>query len=96
MDPTVTAGVQYYYEIKAIDPAGTSPPSNALRRRLQCPRSSANTFFHNDSTFDGENGSSNLTDDNAIATDKTALLPGQAATFANYSSYTDGLNGIMV
>ncbi len=96
MDPTVTAGVQYYYEIKAIDLAGTSPPSNALSATPPMPTVVGEYIFYNDSTFDGENGSSNLTDDNAIATDKTALLPGQAATFANYSSYTDGLNGIMV
>ena len=50
-------------------------------------------LFYNDSVFDVEN------DDNAIATDKAALLPtaqGQTATFANYSSYTKGLNGIMI
>ena len=32
----------------------------------------------------------------AIATDKTALLPGNTATFANYTSYVDGINGVMV
>ncbi len=32
----------------------------------------------------------------AIAPDKTALLPGQTATFANYTSYSEGINGIMV
>ena len=38
-----------------------------------------------------------FSDDNAIATDKTAYLPGSgAATFANVSSYTAGINGIMV
>ena len=34
--------------------------------------------------------------DGAIATDKTALLPGQTGSFANYSSYTGGIDGIMV
>ncbi len=35
--------------------------------------------------------------DNAIAVDKVALMPGAgAATFANLSSYTLGINGIMV
>ena len=38
----------------------------------------------------------NRADDNAIATDKQALLPGQTATFANYTSDTLGINGIMV
>src|SRR5205085_10886659 len=35
-------------------------------------------------------------DDLAIATDKVALLPGQTSTFANYTSYNRGLNGIMI
>lgn len=38
----------------------------------------------------------NTGDDDAIATDKEALLPGGAATFANYTSYYLGMNGIMV
>jgi hypothetical protein len=38
-----------------------------------------------------------FSDDNAIAPDKTAYLPGSgSATFANVSSYTRGINGIMV
>ena len=38
-----------------------------------------------------------FSDDNAIATDKSAYLPGSgAATFANVSSYEQGINGIMV
>ena len=32
----------------------------------------------------------------AISPDKQALLPGQTATFANYTSYSRGINGIMV
>jgi len=35
-------------------------------------------------------------DDAAIASDKSALLPGVKATFANYTSYPAGINGIMV
>ncbi|MHC4295020.1 MAG: hypothetical protein ACYSTL_05490, partial [Planctomycetota bacterium] len=38
----------------------------------------------------------NPADDNAIATDKSALLPAQTATFANYISYSRGINGIMI
>ena len=38
-----------------------------------------------------------FSDDNAIATDKTAYRPGSgAATFANVSSYTKGINGLMI
>jgi VCBS repeat-containing protein len=32
----------------------------------------------------------------AIATDKRALLPGQSSSFANYSNYSRGLNGLVV
>ncbi|MGD0655260.1 MAG: hypothetical protein ABSA16_13015 [Thermoguttaceae bacterium] len=46
--------------------------------------------FYNNSKFDA------VSDDNAIATDKSALLPGQSATFVNYTSYSRGINGIMV
>ena len=35
-------------------------------------------------------------DDNAIAKDKSALLPGGTATFANISSYAKGVNGVMI
>ncbi len=36
------------------------------------------------------------TDHDAVAVDKTALLPGQSATSSNYISYTRGLNGVMI
>ena len=58
------------------------------------PRVVDRHVFYNDSAFD--NPISGLDDEDAIASDKTALLPGQAATFANYTSYAEGLNGIMV
>lgn len=34
--------------------------------------------------------------DASIAPDKTALLPGQTATFTNYTSYDKGINGIAI
>jgi hypothetical protein len=52
--------------------------------------------FYNNSSFDGNNAAANAADNGAIATDKVALLPNQTATFANYTSFTGGLNGIMV
>ena len=36
------------------------------------------------------------TNDDAIATDKTALMPGESASAAAYTSYSRGINGIMV
>lgn len=53
-------------------------------------------IFYNNSAFDGNNPAANANDDGAIAPDKIALLPGQTATFANYTSYSKGINGIMV
>jgi hypothetical protein len=58
--------------------------------------------FYNNSKFDGHSSyasgdpAANVYDDNAIAADKTALLPGQTATFSNYTSFSRGINGVMV
>ncbi|NQU20710.1 MAG: hypothetical protein HQ567_05455, partial [Candidatus Nealsonbacteria bacterium] len=41
----------------------------------------------------GEDGPNNHL---AIATDKTPLLPGDVASFANYTSYSHGINGLMI
>jgi hypothetical protein len=51
--------------------------------------------FYNRSAFDGNDAEANAADDGAVA-DKQALLPGQAAAFVNYTSYTRGINGLMV
>ena len=58
----------------------------------------AREIFYNQSAFDGNSAAINAGDDSAIATDKTAYLPygNTLATFANVSSYTRGINGIMV
>jgi len=52
--------------------------------------------FYNHSAFDGQNPDANAADDDAVAPDKAALLPGETATFANYTSYDRGINGIMI
>ena len=53
-------------------------------------------LFYNNSGFDGGNVAANELDDHAIAADKQALLPGQLASFVNYTSSSSGINGIMV
>jgi flagellin-like hook-associated protein FlgL len=53
-------------------------------------------IFYNNSYFDGYNSGADWQDDLALAPDKEALLPGGTTTFANYSSYEKGLNGIMI
>ncbi len=72
-----------------------TPPQTAYQNLVDANVVGENIFY-NDSTFDGYNPAANAADDAAIATDKSALLPGQTATFANLTSYTDGINGIMV
>ena len=63
-----------------------APPSRVVGRHV----------FYNRSRFDGYDAEAANSDDGAVAADKGALLPGQAAGFANVTSYTRGINGIMV
>src|SRR5205085_6170267 len=69
--------------LRVTDPSGRSTIATSL---LQ-PASSvvARRLFYNDSAFDGYDALATADDDPAIASDKQALLPGQTATFANYS-----------
>jgi hypothetical protein len=52
--------------------------------------------FYNNSRWDNNDGTANAADDNALATDKRPLSVGQVAKFENYTSYSRGLNGIMI
>ena len=53
-------------------------------------------LFYNGSKFDGADAAADARDDAAIATDKRALRPGGSAQFEHYSTYTRGINGVMV
>jgi L-ascorbate metabolism protein UlaG (beta-lactamase superfamily) len=53
-------------------------------------------LIYNNSAFDGNDPAAGLSDDAAIATDKSRLLPGLTATFANYSSYDKGINALAI
>jgi subtilisin-like proprotein convertase family protein len=65
---------------------GNSPPAVVER-----------SLFYNASTFDGGNVAINAADDQAIALDKIAYLPGSGlATFASVSSYSRGINGLII
>lgn len=55
----------------------------------------ARHLFYGRSSFVGRTGQAS-DDDSAIAADKQALLAGGTAAFANYTSYSRGINGIMV
>jgi len=62
------------------------PPSKVVGRHV----------FYNNSSFDGNDPQANARDDDAVALDKEAVLPGDAITFAGYTSYSRGINGIMI
>ena len=53
-------------------------------------------IFYNNSAWDGNDPAPNIADFAAIATNKTALLPGEVASFINYTSYSKGINGVIV
>ena len=53
-------------------------------------------IFYNNSAWDGFDPVAGPADDAAIAPDKSALLFCRTATFANYTSYSRGINGLMI
>jgi hypothetical protein len=65
----------------------TLPPSGVVAGRH---------IYFNNSAWDSNSSTANAADDAAIATDKSALLPGGTATFANYTSFSKGITGLMV
>ena len=52
--------------------------------------------FYNHSAFDGRGGRADVRDDAAVAPDVVALLPGVTPSRANYTTYSRGLNGVMI
>ncbi len=63
---------------------------------VSCASIAGRYIFYNNSSFDGNNSAANAQDDAAIASDKAPLLPGGTARFANYTSYSLGINGIII
>lgn len=63
----------------------------------QFPTSVGRHLFYNNSKFDNNTPGFDPADSTAIATDKSAYLPGAGTiTPANMSSYSRGINGVMV
>jgi hypothetical protein len=95
-DTGLDAGTQYFYRLQAVGSAGASEFSSEASATPPLPQILGHFIFYNRSSFDGQNGSSNVADGFALATDKQVLLPGQTATAQNYSNYSKGVNGIMI
>jgi L-ascorbate metabolism protein UlaG (beta-lactamase superfamily) len=53
-------------------------------------------LIYNNSSFDGGDPAANAADDGAIAPDKFMLQPGVAPGFANYSTYSKGINALAI
>ena len=81
-----TGSYQLDLGFSTVTPPPVVDPATVVGRRV----------FYNNSAFDGWNAVANAADDAAIAADKQALRPGETASFANYTSFSRGLNGIMV
>ncbi len=92
---SVTPGVSEIGKVNIIANDGTVSTSANLV--IDLTASVTGTYvFYNNSAYDGENPVANSLDDNAIAPDKQALLPGNVALFTNYTSHSRGLNGILI
>ena len=105
VDPTVTleANTGYYVEISKgtlLDSWGMpymgKTGSDAWNFQTAGATIAGRQVFYNNSTFDGNDAGANASDDGAIGTDKQALIAGQLASTANYTSFSRGINGIMV
>ena len=84
-------------QVNPLDPsAGTDPAREAMVTLWDGrPLVVGRHVFYNNSALDGNDPSAGVADDAALA-DTVALLPGQAATAANVTNHSRGLNGVMV
>ena len=88
----LTVGAEAAGGLAAMGPGGVDSASAGPAAEVR-----GRWLFYNDSSFDGNDPAANAADDLAIAPDKGALLPGAGtATLANYTSYSRGINGVMV
>ena len=94
IDPPLADGT-YDVVATATDTLGNSD-TDSMTDELQivAPQVVGRHLFYNNSFWD-EVGQGR-DDDDAIATDKLPLLPGETALRDNYSSYRQGINGILI
>jgi hypothetical protein len=72
-------------------------PQNDLNFGNAQPVVLERALFYNDSKYDGHTAGIDMQDSSAIASDKEAYFFGQGpSSFANISSYTKGINGLLI
>jgi glucose/arabinose dehydrogenase len=97
LDPATTDDNGAAFSVVVTNSAASVTSDPALLTVFPAiPRVVGRHVFYNHSGFDSRDPAANAADDGAIATDKKALLPGQVASFSNLTSYSSGINGIMV
>jgi hypothetical protein len=96
IDTGLDQGTQYYYRVQASDSAGSSDYSNVASAVAPYTDILGRYIFYDNSRWDNEKATSNVTDGLALAPDKQALIPGETATFQNYTSFSQGITGIMI
>ena len=93
---SVTAGQTYYLQVFGLFGAINPRYDMTLHGPAPVPAVAGRYVFYNHSSLDGNNLAPTAGDDAAIAGGKQALLPNGTAGFANLTSYSRGINGVMV
>ena len=105
-DGTTVTPISVSVDTVVSDPTFSASPQLLLVTNLPSTfaRVVGRQVFYNGSHFDGNDSAATPDDDFAIAPSpetsgplgKAALLPGEPATFVNYTNYFRGINGIMI
>ncbi len=93
---TYTSAASNTITVDLTDATGTYANAGTLGVAASAASVVGRYTFYNDSSFNGYAPAPAAADFAAVATDKQALLPGQTASFQNYTSYTKGINGIII
>ena len=94
----ITTSGTYPITLRVTDSSGLSNGTDSVTVNLVVNPATVEGrhIFYNNSFYDSNAFLGFPDDDSAIDDSKSALLPGETATFANYSGTAKGINGIMI
>ena len=84
------------YKVRVHRVSGFSDVFVLAIDRAEFPSVAGRYVFYNGSGFDGGDAAADARDDAAVAPDKRPLIPGESASAAKYTGFTDGITGVMV